>query len=1219
MKMDKNLHQQLYSGMARHSLGGAGTGIRARQTSASTFSNVGRKSLGGSALSYAAGGLKKATGGGGSIGQSRYSISGRSNQSFMGIRSDFNLVESYGLQLPVLVNEALTFSEKNQSVSVRCSENGWAWVVHGRRLLVWQYKDVRNASTGNSPPKSAKDLLARSHQRRGGAMAQCRELTLPHCDIGHKASLVSVFLSESQQMASCVAVSPTGDVRYWPSIAHDGSSVDLTNILDGQEFDYMLTLPQQQMPLSYLLVTTTCSMVLLQLQLQNGRHVLQHKTIRQPSGFLGGIGKKFASIIIGMNNANDKENKFVAVACDPQDSGEREAVVAVLADRWIQRWRLNHSGNNEQMLFEDSEIIRKIRDEFQQKFWNVRDSLNVDLQLLDMHIFEGKTYVLAGAVNTTQTPQMYYGMSVLSTSNEGMRLLSFTPFKFSHFYSVATENECLSLRFIICRTHIYIYNDKVVYPLPLANIQIGEIDAEKIEFHLQDDRILSAAVCANIPLIFSRTHGLVSITPGDFDSSDIMNASCTTPEVFSPMGDTTLREQSVLSSSMSNINEQNLYMYELDPDSIYSEFKDEVSQLKAAFIYRLKRNTNMCNSILNDLLRNAAEPSTTGEAAQLDKIVITIAEDLAEDIPATDPRWEQLWEEPNAQKYALGSSSSLQIITQLKEKNLALRHFVEFLHATGLWEKLSSVPSAGGNVLKPTSFVISDINERIIAAIALRSIQNKYNKLIDEAINSLVQRWQERPQGNLTAQDLFYVRICKFQDIFQAFCDLADNRIENQHQSSNLASFISDINTVVLHITTEVINFREQNSTIYSLPAEKMDSFEYLPWTAMSGNIGLRDSLSHLIDISVKYGAHGTSDPDLRQRIYQQILELIDFILDGRKHYLESVRDTEKFNVLQQQFESQRRDLISILIDNNQYEAAAKLAEKYLDFQSLVLLCDVTNNQERLDSYIKKYEEYDFSQFAINWHLRQNRQGEVFERFKGNQAALSQFMRDHPTLGWIQLVFNGDFERASKILFQLAQSETEFVQRKKSMLSLAKLSAFASTGSDLSLQLETINAELNIVDYQEQLSEHLLLAFGYDVEHQKVLKIEEIINLFIAEENETATEFDFRKALELLNYLEDPFEARHKIWCAAILRDNWVEYDTNSAVDYIQNLLFFKLIELCHLMDGDFESFLPPMEEFISSTDLEDLVSNKSFQYLLKLTYEYINDAYKKSDEMMEM
>lgn len=49
------------------------------------------------------------------------------------------------------------------------------------------------------------------------------------------------------------------------------------------------------------------------------------------------------------------------------------------------------------------------------------------------------------------------------------------------------------------------------------------------------------------------------------------------------------------------------------------------------------------------------------------------------------------------------------------------------------------------------------------------------------------------------------------------------------------------------------------------------------------------------------------------------------------------------------------------------------------------------------------------------------------------------------------------------------------------MLSLAKLSAYAAADSDVTLQLETINAELNIVDYQEQLSDHLLQAFGYNV------------------------------------------------------------------------------------------------------------------------------------------
>lgn len=68
------------------------------------------------------------------------------------------------------------------------------------------------------------------------------------------------------------------------------------------------------------------------------------------------------------------------------------------------------------------------------------------------------------------------------------------------------------------------------------------------------------------------------------------------------------------------------------------------------------------------------------------------------------------------------------------------------------------------------------------------------------------------------------------------------------------------------------------------------------------------------------------------------------------------------------------------------------------------------------------------------------------------------------------------------------------------MLSLAKLAAFASADSDLTIQLESINAELNIIDYQEQLSEALLQNYGYDVENPKVLKVEEMINVIILKE-----------------------------------------------------------------------------------------------------------------------
>lgn len=189
----------------------------------------------------------------------------------------------------------------------------------------------------------------------------------------------------------------------------------------------------------------------------------------------------------------------------------------------------------------------------------------------------------------------------------------------------------------------------------------------------------------------------------------------------------------------------------------------------------------------------------------------------------------------------------------------------------------------------------------------------RYTKIVDEAINRVVSTWQENPYGNLTAQDIFYVRICKFQEIFQALSDLADNRIESQQQTTTLAMLISDINSITLHIIAEIKSSREHNGTLYTLPQEKANVHEYLPWTAMSGGVGLRDTLSHLIDISVRYGAHCTNEPELKQRLYRQIYEIIDTILDGRKHYLESVHDSEKYNVLLQQFESQRRELISIL------------------------------------------------------------------------------------------------------------------------------------------------------------------------------------------------------------------------------------------------------------------------------------------------------------------
>lgn len=74
-------------------------------------------------------------------------------------------------------------------MSVSLSADGWAWLVHGRRLVVWRYK----MSTGQRSLNVA-----------------CRELTLPASDVAHHARLVNVFAWHENHTPSCLAVSPEG-------------------------------------------------------------------------------------------------------------------------------------------------------------------------------------------------------------------------------------------------------------------------------------------------------------------------------------------------------------------------------------------------------------------------------------------------------------------------------------------------------------------------------------------------------------------------------------------------------------------------------------------------------------------------------------------------------------------------------------------------------------------------------------------------------------------------------------------------------------------------------------------------------------------------------------------------------------------------------------------------------------------------------------------------
>lgn len=210
----------------------------------------------------------------------------------------------------------------------------------------------------------------------------------------------------------------------------------------------------------------------------------------------------------------------------------------------------------------------------------------------------------------------------------------------------------------------------------------GNDEMEKIEFPAIGDILMTATISKGIPLFFSRLHGIVCVQSSDFEPFD---GNLSTTQTDGPMFSSFTASK--FGQSMQDLGSlENLTLLEFDPDQIYNLNKEGVTQMKAALIYYLKQNTSKCEMILNELFPPEENTLANNTDKFLDQIVVTMAQNLADDVPAADPRWEE-----QMSAHALGSSNSMQIIQQLRDKHCALTHFIDFLKATELWPRVNTL------------------------------------------------------------------------------------------------------------------------------------------------------------------------------------------------------------------------------------------------------------------------------------------------------------------------------------------------------------------------------------------------------------------------------------------------------------------------------------------------------------------------------------------------
>ncbi|XP_050314136.1 nuclear pore complex protein Nup133 [Anthonomus grandis grandis] len=1094
-----------------------------------------------------------------------------------------NVVERFGLPVPVYVEEAFLFADKNATITAKVSENGYAWVVCGRKLFVWQFQ---NTLPGISPKPKSHPV--------------CYELKLPQSDLAHKAELATVFVRKNESHASCIAVSPEGVVRYWPDVRHDHTSIDKHVSLDGQECDSLVEVEN----VGCVFVTTTCTLVLVQYRQGKYEPELVYRILKTPGSWFGGLSKRVSSIFFGPLATEGSETRIIRLLS--VQGIQQSFNIFVLAALNFQKWLLTDH-QSEQLIW-STDLSKPLKESFRAhvSHWEIVDYTDIDVWVLDIqHDKDGVLMLCAGVNMQISSTQLYYGLVSFATNTASppTETKDFLLLSIMGLYNEANPGEALSYRFTLSGPNAYIYTNRTI------TVVKPQEEADKLDFLHPDDHIFSGCSCLHVPIFFSKHYGLVAILAVDSDLNTTMSST-------SILLETTDADTSV-STPMNNLT-----VYHMNPEEIYRAHNDIKGQLMAAFIFHVKNQLTECYDLVNKLFPSDV-PTMPSFDSPLDTTVLQIGKELLDDIPAGDPRWTH----GRRINSGIGSSHSMLVLQQLRDKQKAYDLYLTFLKESGLRDKLAGVNVR--NTETATINILAELAEKIAAAIILKGLPVSY--VLDSAMERAVTNYSTQPSDGLSKQDIFFREISRIHEGFLWLAKICEECSHSTLGPDSVAIQIHEGNKVTLAVLTGVLQYRKSTAEIFTLNELSREmKLEYIPWTAAEGPEGLVDALMLQHSLTVNYGIKTIGEGPVRDALIDDFVMLTDILLDGKKTHINMISQrndvkSQRETILFKHFCSDRKKLIRPLVQVHAYEKAAMLAEKYLDFDILLRICEVTNNEGRVEEYLTRFKDTDFPEFVYNWYMSKGKEGALLKRyqqFRGDipegRERLVNFLSNFSWLSWIQQTYDKDFRGAAESLCLLGETEKELVTRKKAMFSLCKLSILASsskskTESQERVQkkdLEDLNSRLNLIHYQELIPDYVLQQYGADPNYPKVLEPRQIISLYICPEYTDATELDFHTALKVSEFIEDEGEKVEeilRIWRAAILRDSWEFSNLDDPIDCLQNTLFFRLADFLVTTGQDPNNILPPIEMLLEDDCVDKLKGNLNFQSLLKTGYEHFH------------
>jgi hypothetical protein len=394
-------------------------------------------------------------------------------------------------------------------------DRGWAWLVIGRKLLIWKFKEDKKTTV-----------------RTRRMLSPCFELLLPQSDLIHKADLINVFFiprdpNTSQRIINvpaALAISPEGTVRFWSNVTNERPSESVVSEVQGQEFCTLASLS----PTEYLLGTTTGSIYKLNLDINAAdlKNVVTCSALTTPSGLLSGISRRVTNLFFGpMSTEISSEARRPLIAClkpaSENDLANDRTFFVLTSSLKLRQWSRSNDGPNSQyQLIREWDLQKNLQRKLASSL-RIQDTQYLNYWPVDMITTKSKELlVLVVTLDTSRGNTINYATCIFNPFQAADKIGKTTILR-SHTwqYSNESEEQLLALRFL--ERHLntplcFMYDRKYLF---LAQVDRDILDA--VDYANQDDGILGAGFIDGHAILFTQRDGLICVLPVISDRSRI--------------------------------------------------------------------------------------------------------------------------------------------------------------------------------------------------------------------------------------------------------------------------------------------------------------------------------------------------------------------------------------------------------------------------------------------------------------------------------------------------------------------------------------------------------------------------------------------------------------------------------------------------------------------------------------------------------------------------